>query len=81
MGDSGVRRDLREKVSGWFIAATSRKQSGPGENSGADRNSGSIPESGGSGGDGDASGRKGPRVHRQNRSHKYHDNSSIVWKV
>jgi hypothetical protein len=62
-------------------STNNKNKKGPGDVSGADRSSGSIPELGdGEGGDGNGgtSGPKGPRERRMNRGHKRHDGSWIV---
>jgi len=75
IGDSGVRFAFAENANGGFMAASSVNENGPGGNSGADRDSGSFPESGDSGGSDGGTGPKGQQVRRTNRSRKRHDDS------
>ena len=79
MGDSGVRFAFAENANGGFMTASQVNENGPEGNSGADRGSRSIPESGdGGGSDSGTAGHEGPHVHRKNRNRKRHDDSGKV---
>jgi hypothetical protein len=82
IGDSGVRRAFVESVRGAVrITASSGNESGPGGHSGADRDSGSIPESGASGGgdnNGGTGGRTGTLARQKLRSQNRHDVSGLT---